>query len=387
MYSRLITPPRKKSFFLFGPRGTGKTTWVKATFPKAVFIDLLEAELFNNLTANPQRLANFIPTGFGDWIVIDEVQRVPELLHEVHRLIEAKGYRFVLTGSSARKLRRKGPNLLAGRALTTFMYPFTAAELGNDFRLDRSLSFGQLPGAWMEEDPKRYLEAYVKTYLEEEIRQEGLTRNLAAFARFLEAASFSQGTVLNISSVARECHVERKVVENYFSILDDLMIAYRIPVFSRKAKRRLAAHPKFYFFDAGVYKTIRPRGPLDAAEEVEGVALETLFLQEVTALNSALGLGYDIRYWRTAVGREVDFVLYGPRGLLAFEIKRSSRITQSMLGGLKSFAADYPMAMTYLVYGGSRRMYEGRIDIVPFTEMLPSLRKVLSGHVEGNKVS
>jgi predicted AAA+ superfamily ATPase len=378
MYSRFINPPQAKSFFLFGPRGTGKTTWVKSAFPKAVYIDLLEAELFNDLTANPQRLSNFIPPDFKDWVIIDEIQRIPELLHEVHRLIETKKYRFILTGSSPRKLKRKGPNLLAGRALMLSMHPFSVAELGDDFRLEHSLRYGQLPSAYTEADPKKYLEAYVRTYLEEEIRQEGLTRNLSAFARFLEAASFSQGSVLNISSVARECHVERKVVESYFSILEDLMIGYRIPVFSKRAKRRLSAHLKFYFFDVGVYRTLRPMGPLDAPEEVDGIALETLFLQELIALNSALNFGYKIFYWRTSNGREVDFVLYGPKGLLSFEIKRTSRITSTMLGGLKSFLTDYPTAKAYFVYMGNRRMYEDKIEIVPALEILKNLRTLIS---------
>src|SRR3989304_8916464 len=229
MYTRLLKPPKAKSFFLFGPRGTGKTTWVKSVFPEAVYIDLLEAELFNDLLANSQRLGNFIPQSFRDWVIIDEVQKIPELLSEVHRLIEKYKYKFVLTGSSARKLRQKGHNLLAGRALTYSMYPFTVLELGKDFNLNHSLRYGQLPSVYTEENPKRYLESYVKTYLEEEVRQEGLTRNLGAFTRFLEAASFSQGSILNISSVARECSIERKVVENYFTILEDLLIASRMP--------------------------------------------------------------------------------------------------------------------------------------------------------------
>ena len=384
MYSRFISPPKAKSFFLFGPRGTGKTTWVKSAFPKAAYIDLLEAELFNDLTANPQRLSNFIPLDFKDWVIIDEVQRIPELLHEVHRLIETKKYRFILTGSSPRKLKRKGPNLLAGRALTLSMLPLSVAELGDDFQLEHSLRYGQLPSVYTEADPKKYLEAYVRTYLEEEIRQEGLTRNLSAFARFLEAASFSQGSLLNISSVARECHVERKVVESYFSILEDLMIGYRIPIFSKKAKRRLVVHPKFYFFDVGVYRTLRPMGPLDAPEEVDGIALETLFLQEFIALNSALDLGYKISYWRTSNAMEVDFILYGPKGLLTFEIKRTSRMTSAMLGGLKSFLADYPMAKAYFVYMGNRRMYDGKIEIIPVLETLKNLKTLLSGEVAAN---
>jgi predicted AAA+ superfamily ATPase len=258
------------------------------------------------------------------------------------------------------------------------MHPLSVAELGEDFRLEHSLKYGQLPSVYTEPDPKKYLEAYVKTYLEEEIRQEGLTRNLSAFARFLEAASFSQGSVLSISSVARECHVERKVVESYFSILEDLLIGYRIPIFSKKAKRRLAVHPKFYFFDTGVYRVLRPMGPLDAPEEVDGIALETLFLQELIALNDALDFRYKILYWRTSDGREVDFVLYGPKGLLSFEIKRTSRITSNMLGGLKSFLADYPMAKAYFVYMGNRRMYEGKIEIVPVQEILKDLKTLLA---------
>ena len=244
---RILSSPKNKSFFLFGPRGTGKTTWVKSAFPEAIFIDLLESEIYNDLLANPQRSETFIPKDFKNWVIIDEVQRVPELLNEIHRLIEKKQCVFVLTGSSARALRKKGVNLLAGRALTYSFHQLTAIELAKDFNLAHSLKFGQLPCVYTEKDPKAYLESYVKTYLREEIQQEGLTRNLNAFSRFLEAASFSQGSVLNTSGVARECAVERKVVENYFSILEDLLIGCRLPVFTKKAKRRMVSHHKFYF--------------------------------------------------------------------------------------------------------------------------------------------
>lgn len=378
MLSRLLKIPNK-SFFLFGPRGTGKTTWVKSNFPKSVYLDLLEAELFNVLLANPQRLQNYIPRDFQDWIVLDEVQRIPELLNEIHRLIETYKFKFVLTGSSARKLRNKGQNLLAGRARTYAFFPLTVPELGEAFDMNRSLQFGHLPSAYLEDDPKKYLESYVKTYLEEEIRQEGLTRNLGMFARFLEAASFSQGSVLNIASVARECSVERKIVENYFSILEDLLIAYRIPAFTKRAKRRIQLHAKFYFFDAGIYRTIRPKGPLDAPEEIEGIASETLFLQELVAINATLELGYTIYYWRTTSNAEVDFILYGDKGILAFEIKRTARLTQAMFSGLKLFIKDYPTAKACLVYGGNRRMSEGPIDVVPMEDMLKDLPKLLGG--------
>lgn len=342
-------------------------------------MDLLEAELFNDLLANPQRLENLIPKDFKDWVVLDEVQRIPELLNEVHRLIEKYHFKFVLTGSSARRLKRKGPNLLGGRALTLSFHPLTAVELGNDFKLKHSLSYGQLPCAYTESDPKAYLESYVKTYLEQEVQQEGLTRNLSAFTRFLEAASFSQGSVLNISSVSRECAVDRKVVENYFSILEDLLIAHRVPVFSKRAKRRLGVHSKFYFFDAGIFRTLRPRGPLDIPEEAEGPALETLLFQELNAVNRSLDLGYRIYYWRTSNQTEVDFVLYGERGLLAFEIKRTGKISSQMLKGLKAFCKDYPSAKAYFAYVGERRLREGDIEIVPVQTVLKELPEILSG--------
>lgn len=377
MYSRLIKSPENKSFFLFGPRGTGKTTWVKQSFPNAVYIDLLESRLFNDLLADPQRLVNFIPNNFNDWVVIDEVQKIPELLNEVHRLIEKHKYKFILTGSSARKLRRKGPNLLAGRAFNYSMHPLTAIELGKDFDLNHSLMFGNLPSVYVESNPKDYLESYIKTYLQEEIQQEGLTKNLGRFSRFLEAASFSQGSVLNISEVSRECAIERKVVENYFTILEDLLLAYKVPIFTKRAKRRLVAHPKFYFFDVGIYRTLRPMGPLDAPEEVEGISFESLLFQELKAINDYYGLGYKIYYWRTSTNLEVDFVLYGERGLRAFEIKRRGRVPSSELRGLKAFLKDYPTAKAYYIYGAERRMSEGDIDIIPLDYALKNLPAIL----------
>ena len=365
MYSRLLKVQNTKSFFLFGPRATGKTTWVKSTFPKALYLDLLEAELFNDLLANPSRLENFIPKDFEDWVIIDEIQRVPELLHEVHRLIENQRIKFVLTGSSARKLKKKGPNLLAGRALTYFFHPLTAKELAVDFDLSKSLLYGQMPSTYGKKNSK------------EEIQQEGLTRNLGAFSRFLETVSFAQGSVLNVSEIAREAAIERKVVENYFSILEDLLVGYRIYPFAKKAKRRLITHPKFYFFDVGVYRTIRPMGPLDMPEMIEGTALESLLFQELLAINDYLELGYKIYYYRTAEKMEVDFVLYGDKGIKAFEIKRARKVNSSMLKGLQTFIKDYPMAKAYFIYGGERRMREGNIELIPLKDVFMKMDKLL----------
>jgi predicted AAA+ superfamily ATPase len=382
MYPRMLKPPEAQSFFLFGPRGTGKTTWVRRTFPGAVYVDLLEAELFTRLIANPQRLETLIPIGHRDWVVIDEIQRIPDLLSEVHRLIETRQHKFALTGSSARKLRRGGTNLLGGRARTLAMHPLSSSELGVDFDLEKSMRLGHLPAAYSQPDPDKFLVGYVKTCLEEEVRQEGLTRNLGAFARFLEAASFSQGAVLNVSEVARECAVERKVVESYFGILEDLLIGYRLAVFSKRARRRLVAHPKFYFFDAGVFRALRPKGPLDRPEEIEGAACETLLFQELLATNDALDLGYKLFCWRSATQQEVDFVLDGARGLFAFEVKRTARVSGVHLRGLRAFMKDYPMAKAYFLYGGRRRAREGPIDCLPMEAALRDLPDILTGPSE-----
>lgn len=376
MYARLLRLPRQ-SFFLFGPRGVGKTAWLHQELPDAATFDLLDHATYSSLLAAPERLADLIPTKHKGWVVIDEVQRVPELLNEVHRLIETRRLRFALTGSSARKLRRKGVNLLAGRALTRFMHPLTALELGEDFDLARALRFGTLPFACTTEAPADYLSSYAATYLREEVQQEGLTRNIAAFGRFLEAASFSQGAQLNMAAVARDCGVSAKAVEDYFGILEDLLIAVRLPVFSRRARRRLAMHPKFFIFDAGVFQAIRPRGPLDSIDEIRGPALETLFLQQVRALNDARALGYTIHFWRTASGDEVDFVLYGERGLRAFEIKSSGTVRRDDVGSLVRFGEDYPEAKLQLLHLGTRRWHDRGVEVVPFGRCLEELDRWL----------
>ncbi|MBI4268421.1 ATP-binding protein [Candidatus Uhrbacteria bacterium] len=379
MYTRLLKPPKDRSFFLFGPRGTGKTTWLKNAFPDALYFDLLDSETYNDLLAQPNRLDTLIPPSWSDIVILDEVQRVPALLHEVHRLIEKRKLRFALTGSSARKLKKGDVNLLAGRALTLSMYPLTFAELGADFSIKHLLSFGHLPSTFAGSDPGQYLESYVTTYLREEVQQEGLTRNLGSFTRFLEVASFSQGGLLNISEVARECAVHRKVAEHYFSILEDLLIAERISVFTKKAKRRTVSHQKFFFFDAGVYRTLRPRGPLDTSDDIDGAALETAVYQEIRAVNQYLQYGYRTHFWRTRAGHEVDFVLYGERGFHAIEVKRSTRVTPNVLRGLSAFLGEYPSAKGILVYGGTREYYEGSIRVIPVDHFFQLLPDILSG--------
>ncbi len=379
MYKRLlnIDPNSHQSIFLFGPRGTGKTHWVQSHFKDALYIDLLNTGIYSSLLAAPQRLQSMIPKGFKNWIILDEVQKIPELLNEVHRLIENEKFKFILTGSSARSLRRKGTNLLAGRALNYTMHPLVCQELGEDFDLQRALKYGLLPTAVTSPQPAHYLETYVTTYLREEILQEGITRNLAEFARFLEVASFSQGSILNMSSVAREAAISQKTVVGFFNIVEDLLLGVKIPVFTRKAQRQLVSHPKFYFFDTGVYRTIRPSGLLDTAEEIDGACLETLVLQHLLAINDYYHLRYQIYFWRTRNNVEVDFILYGEHGLHAIEIKRKRKLDHKDFSGLKAFAKDYPMAQLTLIYGGDEKLYIDNIQVLPVTQALFMLPEIL----------
>jgi len=379
MFKRLINVPlkTKKSFFLFGPRGTGKTTWLRQNLPEQLYINLLDSESYNRLSANPGLIRQMIPPNYSDWIIIDEIQRVPELLNEIHDLIESKKHVFILTGSSARKLRQKGVNLLAGRALTYHMHPLTTKEQGDVFQISESLRFGHLPARFSEHDPEKYLKEYVHTYLREEVLQESLTRNIGHFSRFMEVASFSQGAAMNISEIAREAQIERAKAESYFTILEDLLIGTRLPIFSRKAKRRLIGHDKFYYFDTGVFRTLRPTGPLDSGAELDGPAMETLVFQELRAMNDYLECNYQLYYWRTKNGLEVDFVLYGPKGLIAVEVKRSANVHPKNLRGLKEFKKDYPPARCYLLYGGSTTLYMEDITVIPIGQALRDLEGLL----------
>ena len=371
-------PLSQGSCFVLGPRGTGKSTWLSQVLPKALKLDLLKESTFAELVGHSDRLEALADGQHATTVVLDEVQKLPALLDEVHRLIETRGFRFILTGSSARKLRRSGANLLAGRARTLTMHPFTASELGGRFELGRAIRYGLLPTIWSKEAGDDYLRGYVTTYLREEVQQEAMVRNLGGFSRFLEAASFSQASLLNMQAVAADCGINRKTVENHFDLLEDLLLAVRVPVFRRKAARKVVAHPKFFFFDAGVYRGLRPRGPLDSDADIDGAAIETLVFQSLRAENANRDLGYEVYFWRTPDGTEVDFVLYGERGLHAFEVKRSSRFREGDLEGLRAFCADYPSAQGHLFYGGAKRYRFDSIEVVPLGQGLSSLGATLA---------
>ena len=372
--SRFCGTP-EKSFFLFGPRGTGKSTWLRHELPDAVFVDLLKPETYRELQARPERLREIaLGSTPKRTVVVDEVQRVPELLNVVHEVLERPGApRFVLTGSSARKLRRGGVDLLAGRALLRTLHPFMAAELA-EFRLDEALRFGLLPLVVAASDPEDTLRGYAALYLEQEVQLEGWTRNIGNFARFLESISLSHGAVLNVSNVARECQIERKTAAGYVEIIEDLLLGFRVPVFTRRAKRQTAVHPKFYFFDAGVFRTLRPKGPVDVREGFEGAALEGLVAQHLRAWIAYGNRDAKIYYWRTRSGGEVDFVVYGEAGFWAIEVKNTTRVRPEDLGGLKSFAEDYPECEPLLLYRGRERLKIDRIQCLPVEEFLRELK-------------
>jgi predicted AAA+ superfamily ATPase len=363
-----------QSCFLFGPRGTGKTTWLKHELPDALLVNLLRPEVFRELQARPERLRELV-LGNPDRadVVLDEVQRVPELLTVVHDILESgHARRFVLTGSSARKLRRGGIDLLAGRAVLRTMHPFMASELPG-FDLERALREGLVPLVVMADEPTDVLGAYAGLYLEQEVQAEGMVRTLGSFARFLEAVSFSHAGVLNVSNVAREAQVSRKTVEGYLEILQDLLLAFRLPVFAKRAQRATAAHPKFYFFDAGVFRSLRPHGPLDRPQEIEGAALEGLVAQHLRAWAACSRSEVELAYWRTRSGVEVDFVLYGADGFWAVEVKNGATVRRSDVRSLRAFVADWPESEPILLYRGADRILIDGIRCVPVHEFLAQL--------------
>lgn len=370
-----LLPAPEGSFFLFGPRGTGKSTWLRQMREGAIWVDLLDPASQRLYQARPERLRELVAgSPRARDVVIDEVQRAPALLDVVHELAESdRRLRFVLTGSSARKLRRGAWNLLAGRLVEASMHPFMAVELGAAFSLRRALEIGLVPLVRGAAEPERTLRAYASLYLREEVQAEALVRDVGAFARFLEAISFSHGSTLNLAEVARECQVGRKTVEGYLGILEDLLLAFRVPVFSKRAQRHLVAHDKFFYFDAGVYRSLRPAGPLDRPEAIEGMALEGLVAQHLRAWIAYRADGAGLYYWRTKSGAEVDFVVYGPEVFCAIEVKRAARVRGADLRALRAFREDYPEAAVALLYLGNERLSIDGIPCIPCEEFLAGL--------------
>jgi predicted AAA+ superfamily ATPase len=371
MYNRFFTPPQQ-SYFLFGPRGTGKSTWLKGHYPTAYWVDLVDPESFRFFSAGPERLRQFLEEHPEQKIVvIDEVQKAPDLLDIAHGLIEEKkGYQFVMTGSSSRKLKKQGVNLLGGRALLKYMPPFFAKELGASFDLQRNVRLGMLPIVLDSPTPEDVLRAYVGIYLKEEVQAEGIVRNIGDFARFLEVMSFSHGSIINTSNIARECQISRKTVDGYLIILEDLLLSFHLRVFHRKAKRALVTHPKFYFFDCGVYHSIRPKNAYDQDSEKEGVALEGLVAQHLKAWIDAQVETYQLHFWRTSSQVEVDFIVSGPDCFLAIEVKNGGVVHPGDFRGLEAFQEDYCQVQPILLYRGKHRFKERGVLVLPVEEFL-----------------
>ena len=366
------------SFFLFGPRGTGKTVWLNSQFTDAFTINLLEADVRRTLTARPESLVDIVDANADrKTFIIDEIQRVPALLDTVHDLIEKRrNLRFVLTGSSARKLKRsQDADLLGGRAVKCLCHPFIASEMGDDFKLDDALRLGMVPLVRypIEQTPEAVLKTYLDLYLQEEIVNEGVVRKLDAFSRFLETASFSHGSVLSASAIAREAGVKRPTVDAYFEILEEMLVTSRLPVFAKRAKRAVVAHQKFYFFDAGVFRTLRPHGPLDRPGEIDGMALEGLVHQHLRAWLDYSGERNSLYFWRTRSGTEVDFVVYTPREFVAIEVKNTSKIKTEDLTGLRAFRQDYPECRTLILYRGRQQLLVDGILAVPVERFLKGI--------------
>jgi predicted AAA+ superfamily ATPase len=367
LYRRLLTPPRQ-SFFLFGARGTGKTTWAREAFPQAQRFDLLDESLYQTLLADPSLFASRLrAVKPGQWVWIDEIQRLPNLLNEVHRFIEERRHRFILTGSSARKLRRTGVNLLAGRALTRTMYPLLPEELGRDFDLETVIRFGSLPIVWDADSRKETLEAYVQTYLKEEIQAEALARNLAGFSRFLPVAALFHGQSLNVSSLARDAGVSRMTVSGYLDILEDTLLAFHLPAYEGRLRVRERKHPKLYWIDPGLVRAVKKQLSPVTAEE-RGSLLEGLVAVILRAYGEYAGLFDEMWYWSPsdAARTEVDFLLRKGARYVAVEVKSSPRFDNDTLRGLRAIQPLPGLRRRLLVYTGSTHLRtDDGIDVLP----------------------
>jgi uncharacterized protein len=324
MFTRMLKLP-KKSFLLFGPRGSGKSTWLKAKLEGAAWFDLLRNDVYFSLSSRPETFREkVLAIDRSRWIVVDEVQRVPALLNEVHSLIESHGYRFALTGSSARKLKRGQANLLAGRALVLSLFPLIQAEYGESLTVEEAMAFGALPLVVDDKETRiGTLEAYSGTYLREEIKEEALVRRVDSFSRFLEVAALANAQITNLSNLARDSGVSRATVSSYFEILQDTLIARKLNAWTPRARVKEVSHPKFYFFDCGVVRALQGRLREPIEQEERGHLLETWVLNELHAALSYQDLGGRLSYWRTSDGAEIDFIWQRGARCVAIEVKSS----------------------------------------------------------------
>lgn len=373
MISRIIQLSKEleDSIFLFGARQTGKSTALRQQFPKEIYIDLLDSDVRNRLERRPALLYEMLKDkGEGTIVIIDEIPEVPKLLNEVHRLITEKNLRFVLCGSSARKLKRKGTNTLGGRAFPIFFHPLVSAELP-DFDIDRAVNYGMIPSHYLAKNPERRLAAYIDVYLKQEIKEESLVRNLSAFQRFLEVAAISDGEIINNNNIAQECGVSATTVNSYFDILEDTFIGYRLPAYTKVVQRRLVQAPRFYFFDVGVANYLMHRRRLVRGTTEYGHAFEHLVIQELIAYMHYTHQDEKLSYWRTYAGTEVDVIIGDAR--IAIEIKSVEEVLPKHLKGLKAFGEEHPECHRIIVSHDIFPRKIGDIECIPVKEFLHRL--------------
>jgi hypothetical protein len=359
-------------------RGTGKSSWVKKAFPNALVVNLLDEGLYQDLLVDPSLLRNMLNNvGSGSWIIIDEIQRIPSLLNAVHYAIEERGLKFALLGSSARKLRRAGVNLLGGRALQRFMHPLLPSEMGDDYNLSNVLRFGSLPVIVAAKNSSEQLKGYVQSYLREEIQVEALVRNLPGFARFLPIAALFHGQVMNMDGVARDAGVARTTVQGYLDILEDTLLAYRLPAYEGRLRVKERRHPKLYWIDSGVARAAKNQLAVPTAQE-RGNLLEGLIIQIVRASRDYGVLEYDALYYWSTGALEVDLLLTRDSSIIAIEIKATKRLRPEYFRGLQAIQELKGVHRRIIVYEGDRKFKDDSgIEVLPITDFLILLSRGL----------
>ncbi|MDR2963705.1 MAG: AAA family ATPase [Bacteroidales bacterium] len=359
------------STFVWGARQVGKTTLINQTYPNAVYYDLLRSKDFERLQRNPSLLEEDLAMlKAGDVVVIDEVQKIPQLLDEVHSLIYRKNIRFILSGSSPRKLKRFGANLLGGRALKTVLYPLVSAEIP-DFDIQKAVRYGTLPRHYLIADPWNRLAAYIGVYLNEEIREEALSRQLKSFTRFMEIAAFSNGEIVVYKNIAQDCGIDYRTVKEYFEILIDTLVGYMIPSFTHTQKRRSIQAPKFYYFDVGIANYLQNRRNIQLGSTDFGHAFEHFIIQELIAYIAYNKKEEQLSYWHTSSGYEIDAII--GMGRVAIEIKSVEEIQSRHLKGLRAFQEDFPLCRLIAVSFDPRPRIMNGIEVFPVTDFLKNL--------------
>lgn len=368
---QILEGAESESLFLWGARQTGKSTLLKSLFPNALWFDLLKSDVFERFQKNPvQFRESILATATGTVVIVDEIQKIPALLDEIHWLIVNHQTRFVLSGSSPRKIIRSGANLLGGRALRYELYPLIYAEIPN-FDLQRALNNGLLPRHYLSDNPKKLISAYIGNYLRDEIIAEAKIRNIGAFTKFLEAAAFSNGEMVNYTNIASDCGVSSITIKEYFQILEDTLIGRFVPSYQKKPKRRVILASKFYYFDIGIANYLLKRGKIEVGSEMFGSAFEHFIYHELYAHSNYSELNYTISYWRTASQIEVDFILGDHK--VAIEVKGTDNVQSRHLKGLKSFSEEYEVNKLIVVSNDPLERIVGDVTVLPWRIFLQKL--------------